>query len=137
MLTSAIRSVRELGQIRGSFFQFHHQHLAFAESDIMLVKKTADPLGVADNHARDGGFGRVLDAEGQGCHVVLVHQFDDFEQRAHLVLKEDRKLPHLGAVEFLGGGSRHDFACLLKLPLFIRVIQKGRTAICCPQGGPA
>ena len=29
-----------LRQIRGTFFQFDHQHLAFAEGDFMLVKKT-------------------------------------------------------------------------------------------------
>jgi hypothetical protein len=35
---------------------------------------------------------------------VLLQEFDDFEERSHLVAKEDGELPDFGAAQCFGGG---------------------------------
>ena len=74
----------------------------------MLVKEFRYALGITDDHSTDGRFGGILNTQGERHDVVLVQQLYDLKQRSYLVLKKDRKLPHLGAVKSFGSSRcRH------------------------------
>lgn len=97
----AAEDMAEIGRPLG---KFDHEHRGLAERDVMLVEKSRDQHGVADDHPGDGGLSGIDDAERKDDDPLLLEKLHHLEQSPDLVVQKDREVTDRCAVEtFLGG----------------------------------
>ena len=95
----------QLGKIARTVCQLNDHEIARTMWNVVFAEELLRAIGITHNDPADRRLVRLRDAEGENDNVVLVQKAHDLEEGTNFVLKKNRKLSHLRAVQFLGGGS--------------------------------
>jgi len=90
-------------EIGGSFAQLHDEDFAFVEGNGFLIEQVVCAVGIAYQHAGDGGFRAFVDAKAEDHDGMLIEEFDDFHEGSYAVVEKDRELLDEGRMEFFRG----------------------------------
>ena len=80
----------------------------------MTPEQFLEQFRVTDNDPRDGGFGRILDTQGEHDDARFGQHFDHLEEGADPVGEEDGILAHGGSLKFFGCLGHHGIWFYLK-----------------------